>query len=117
MQPVDPPQPVVVRPPPVVVPPTATFMASFGSYGSGAGEFMWPDSVAVDPTTGMIAVLDWGNHRVQVFYPNATFAFEIGARGQGPGEFFYPNGIAFGRDGTLIVADAGNHRVQMFRIE
>ena len=107
----------IYRPPPQGSSLTgATFMTGFGSHGHAPGEFMWPDSVAFGPG-GIIAVLDWGNHRVQLFHPNGTFAFEIGSRGQGPGEFFYPNGIAFGPNRILAVADAGNHRVQLFRID
>ena len=84
-----------------------------GSYGSGPGEFRWPDSVAIGPN-GILAVADVGNHRVQVFNPNGTFAFEIGSRGHGTGEFFYPADVAIGPSGILAVADVGNHRVQVF---
>jgi tripartite motif-containing protein 71 len=43
-----------------------TFLRSFGSWGSGDGEFKGMEGVAVTPT-GNILVCDRENHRVQVF--------------------------------------------------
>ena len=99
-------------------PPVAgsRFAFEIGSYGSGPGEFRWPDNVAFGPG-GIIAVSDWGNNRVNVFHPNGTFAHAFGSSGHGPGEFNRPFGIAFGPNGLLAVTDVGNHRVQFFYIE
>lgn len=99
-------------------PPVAgsRFAFEIGSYGSGPGEFRWPDNVAFGPD-GVIAVSDWGNNRVNVFHPNGTFAYAFGSSGQGPGEFNRPFGIAFGPNGLLAVTDVGNHRVQFFYLE
>jgi hypothetical protein len=47
-------------------------IGSFGSAGSGAGQFVSPQRVAVDPVTGDVFVADSGNDRVQVFRPSAT---------------------------------------------
>ena len=99
-------------------PPVAgsRFAFEIGSYGSGPGEFRWPDNVAFGPG-GIIAVSDWGNNRVNVFHPNGTFAYAFGSSGHGPGEFNRPFGIAFGPNGLLAVTDVGNHRVQFFYLE
>jgi len=43
-----------------------TFLRSFGSWGSGDGEFKGMEGVAVTPN-GNILVCDRENHRVQVF--------------------------------------------------
>ena len=96
--------------------PTPVFAFEVGSYGSGPGEFRWPDNVAFGPG-GIIAVSDWGNNRVNVFHPNGTFAHAFGSSGHGPGEFNRPFGIAFGPNGLLAVTDVGNHRVQFFYLE
>jgi len=84
-----------------------------GSRGAGGGEFGWADGAAYGPS-GEIAVVDWGNHRVQAFHPNGTLAFKVGSRGSADGQFFYPAGVAYGPSGELAVADSGNHRVQVF---
>ena len=99
-------------------PPVAgsRFAFEIGSYGSGPGEFMWPDNVAFGPG-GVIAASDWGNNRVNVFHPNGTFAYAFGSSGHGPGEFNRPFGIAFGPNGLLAVTDVGNHRIQFFWLE
>jgi DNA-binding beta-propeller fold protein YncE len=47
--------------------PTVTPDLSFGSAGSGPGEFDQPDSVAYDPTTGEVAVADFINNRVSLW--------------------------------------------------
>ena len=43
-----------------------TFVAAFGSSGTGPGQFERPSGVCVSPD-GDIIVVDFGNHRVQVF--------------------------------------------------
>ena len=103
-------------PPPPLALTGSRFAFEVGSYGSGPGEFRWPDNVAFGPG-GVFAVSDWGNNRVNLFHPNGTFAYAIGSSGQGPGEFNRPFGIAFGPNGLLAVADVGNHRVQFFYLE
>ncbi len=47
-------------------------IGSFGSAGSGAGQFVSPQRIAVDPVTGDVFVADSGNDRIQVFRPSAT---------------------------------------------
>jgi tripartite motif-containing protein 71 len=42
-------------------------LGSFGQPGSGDGQLSEPRSVAVDPTTGTIAVADFGNNRITLW--------------------------------------------------
>ncbi|MGH2616807.1 MAG: 6-bladed beta-propeller, partial [Thermomicrobiales bacterium] len=44
------------------------YVAKFGAYGNGNGQFNTPLGVAVD-LDGRVYVADWGNHRIQVFKP------------------------------------------------
>jgi uncharacterized protein (TIGR03663 family) len=106
----------------------------FGSAGSGDGQLMAPRGVAVGPD-GSIYVVDWGNHRIQVFDTDGQFIrgwgshcdLETGAGcvdpdGSGPqplgaGQFREPWGIAVADDGTVYVADTWNHRIQAFSSE
>ncbi|MDQ6670308.1 MAG: hypothetical protein M3069_06085 [Chloroflexota bacterium] len=47
-------------------------LLSWGSHGSGAGEFLGPKGVAIDPTSGRLYVADTGNARVQRMSPDGT---------------------------------------------
>jgi sugar lactone lactonase YvrE len=88
-------------------------MATWGSNGSGDGQFITPRDVAVGPD-GSIYVADAGNHRIQVFDQDGKFLLKWGSQGAGPGQFNEPWGIAVGKDGTVFVADTWNHRIQAF---
>jgi len=48
-------------------------LSSWGSKGTGDGQFNDPTSVAVDSTSGKVYVADPINKRVQVFDPNGKF--------------------------------------------
>ena len=90
-----------------------THAFSFGSEGSGDGQFSSPQGVAISDREGLIAVADTGNHRIQVFWPNGTFLYKFGSEGSGNMSFSSPEGVAF-EDNLIIVADTGNDRVQAF---
>ena len=89
---------------------------SFGKEGSGNGMFRSPRPLAATDRDE-IAVVDNGNHRVQVFDSNGTFLRSFGHKGENAGEFIYPNGIAIDNDKNVFVADMGNHRVQILSWE
>ena len=59
----------------------------FGSGGSGEGQFSYPYGVACN-SRGDIIVVDYGNHRVQVFDKAGKFLFKLGSNGNGNGQFF-----------------------------
>ena len=42
------------------------FIHSFGSYGSGHGQFSWPTGIAINPT-GHIYIGGRDNKRIQIF--------------------------------------------------
>ncbi|HMN97738.1 MAG TPA: NHL repeat-containing protein [Phycisphaerales bacterium] len=85
---------------------------SFGSFGSGPGEFRFPEGIATD-ANGWIFVSDTGNHRVQVFDRSGGFIRQWGERGSKREAFNRPLGIA--ADSIWVyVADSGNDRVQVF---
>jgi sugar lactone lactonase YvrE len=91
-----------------------TFLNSWGSSGSGPGQFSSIRSVVVDPQ-GTVFVTDIGsNRRVQAFTSTGTFLAQWGAPGTGPGQFNGPWGIATDGAGTFYVADASNHRIEKF---
>jgi YD repeat-containing protein len=113
--------------------------ASFGEYGTGAGQILTPNGTAVDQSSGDIYVLDGTSQRVDEFGPSGAFirAFgwgvatgaaepqsctatcQQGLPGPGPGQFSYSEaGIAVGPGGDIYVLDGtgpgGDHRVQKF---
>lgn len=93
---------------------------SFQFYlGQGAGEFLVPTGIAVDPEgAGWIYVADGGAHEVRVFGADGTFLFAFGGLGSGPGQFDFPAAIHLvpGLDelpARLYVSDQNNDRIQI----
>ncbi|HKA31454.1 MAG TPA: hypothetical protein VKH82_18875, partial [Candidatus Binatia bacterium] len=82
---------------------------SFGSPGSGNGQFQSPLGVAVQPSSGNVFVVDSGNARVEKFDPNGNF---LAAFGQGL--LSSPSGIATDTLGKVYVGNAGTNTVQKF---
>jgi DNA-binding beta-propeller fold protein YncE len=87
-----------------------TLVTSYGSKGSGAGQFSTPTGVDVAPD-GTIWVADTQNDRVQKRNP-ATGAWSVftGATGD-PVTFKSPWGVSVAPDGTIWVADTGHDRL------
>ena len=100
-------------PPIRVKPRELKTLISFGSKGTGPGQFNRPWGVAVN-THGEIAVSDWESHRVQVFSTEGRFLFSFGEEGTGDGQFNKPRGVTYDRDDNLLVVDSNNHRIQQF---
>jgi hypothetical protein len=86
---------------------------TWGSAGSGNGQFNAPYDVAVG-TTGTVYVTDTGNHRIQAFTQDGVFLRKWGSSGAGAGFFSFPKGVAAGTNEEIYVADTGNHRIQVF---
>ena len=89
-----------------------TFVDTFGSQGSGAGQFNYPASLALGPN-GDLYVVGNGN-RVQRFDSQGNFISEWGSAGTSNGQFASPLNIAAAADGSVYVNDSGNNRVQKF---
>ena len=90
-------------------------LRSFGTRGSGQGQFDSPCGVAVDGE-GNILVANYGNHRIQKFTGEGQFLAAVGTEGSGPLQFIYPSDIAFNTSNNKVyVADNENHRVQVLK--
>ena len=63
-----------------VIPHQYQLKFSFGSNGSGPGQFNGPYDIAVDKETGTVAVSDHGNKRIQLFDSDGRYLREIGLR-------------------------------------
>jgi DNA-binding beta-propeller fold protein YncE len=91
-----------------------TFSSSFGSFGTGNGEFDEPTGIGVNPSNGDVVVADGKNNRVEVFSEKGEFVRTFGSAGTGNGEFKEPGGVAVDSKGNIWVTDTGNDRVQEF---
>ena len=93
--------------------PNRERLRSFGTRGSGQGQFKNPSGVAVDGE-GNILVADYGNHCIQKFTAEGQFLAAVGTKGSGPLQFRYPTDIAFNTSNNKVfVIDYENHRVQV----
>ena len=79
---------------------------SWGSSGSGEGQFASPRGVAVGPD-GRIYVADWNNHRIQVFEPDGTFVRQWGG-------VTGPWAITVSPGGLVYVTENTGYRIHVF---
>lgn len=89
-------------------------LKQWGSKGSRAGEFSYPQALAVD-FQGNVYVADTQNHRIQKFDGEGNFLAMWGGKGSSPGQFNYPEGVAVDNGCNIYIADTANHRIQKFK--
>jgi hypothetical protein len=121
--------------------PPASADHSFCLYGSGAGECVEPEGIAVEEESGRVYVVDRGNDRIDVFQADGTFLFafgwgvddgsgalqkcttasgcQAGLSGAGAGQFAAPTSIAIDNEPLSpsyrsIYVGTDNFRVQKF---
>lgn len=88
-------------------------VGSFGSAGSGPGQFTDPTGLGID-YDGNIYVADAGTNKIHVFSPELAYVTSWGTSGEADGEINYPMGIGVEFDGSVLVADTANGRAQWF---
>lgn len=95
--------------------PDGSLVRSFGSRGSGNGQFGVLHGVAVGANDD-IYVIDQGNHRVQQFRSDGTFVRAFSGGGKGPGKLpADTRGITVDRDnGWVYVVDADESQIEKF---
>jgi DNA-binding beta-propeller fold protein YncE len=93
---------------------TPTFSTTFGSSGTGSGQFEEPTGIAVNPIDGNVVVSDEKNNRIEVFNETGEVVQKFGAEGTGHGQFKEPRGVAVDPKGKVWVTDTGNDRVEEF---
>ena len=97
---------------------TGKFLTSWGSEGSGDGQFLGFMSIASDGLDN-IYVADAATYRIQKFDSSGKFLTKWGSKGDGDGQFSAhtddgPAGAAADNQGNVYVNDPGNHRIQKF---
>jgi sugar lactone lactonase YvrE len=99
--------------------PSGTALVTFGSKGTGPGQFSdQPGAAAVDGadrlfvTQGPIGSSD----KVQIFDADGKFLASFGSPGSGDGQVEFPFGIVLDGAGNVYVTDAATNRVEKFRL-
>ena len=91
-------------------------LRSFGTPGSGDGQFNFASDVEVDEH-GYAWVADAGNDRIQVFNPAGEYVSKFGSAGTGEGQFNTDWWLRLTlAGGDVLVVDQGNSRVARWQI-
>ena len=92
--------------------PSGEKLRSFGTYGTGQGQFIYSHGIAVDGE-GNILVADSYNYRIQKFTAKGRFLAAVG-KDSGPLQFSLPADIAFNTSNNKVyVTDNGESRVKV----
>jgi DNA-binding beta-propeller fold protein YncE len=92
-------------------------LVSFGSEGSGDGQFQLPTDVAFD-RRGFIYVSEYHlNDRITKWSPELQFVQSMGEQPIDGVRLSRPSGIVVDEEDTLWVADACNHRLVRFGLD
>ena len=76
--------------------------------GSGNGEFIMPNDIAIEPSSGRIYVTDSKANIVKVYNPNGSLSFTIS-------DILFPTGIHIdSKKGELLIGDQINSQVKVF---
>jgi tripartite motif-containing protein 2/3/tripartite motif-containing protein 71 len=96
-----------------IISPTGDKLGSFGSKGSGPGQFNIPHGVAVGDD-GNILVADTGNHRIQKFTSDNKHITCVGSHGSKELQFNTPTSVSISPiTKRIVISDFGNCRVQI----
>ncbi|XP_065920099.1 E3 ubiquitin-protein ligase TRIM71-like [Dysidea avara] len=90
-----------------------TYCFSFGSRGSGPGQFRYPWDVVITPGNTLL-VADGAGHCIQSFQLDGTFIHKFGNHSKG--KLNFPTSVAVDPDGFILVSQRGNHQVSIFDI-
>jgi DNA-binding beta-propeller fold protein YncE len=90
-----------------------TFLFQWGSQGSGNGQFITLEGIAVDSSNN-VYVVDRDNNNVQKFDSDGYYLTQWGNEGTGNGQFDEPYGIAVDSSNNVYVADTVNGRIEKF---
>ncbi len=96
----------------IVFAASVTLILTFGSCGSGEGEFDGASDIELD-SVGNIYVADTENKRIQKFDSNGNFIFEF-ITNHTDGLFDGPTDLGLESSGNIYVADALNRLIQKF---
>jgi DNA-binding beta-propeller fold protein YncE len=73
-----------------------------------------PTDLAIDLSSGLIALTDNDNHVIRVVQPDGREVTRWGGEGDAPGQFKYPFSCVIDIGGSVLVTDTLNARIQFF---
>ncbi len=86
---------------------------SFGTTGSGKGQFSMP--LGIDIMDGNVFIADTGNHRIQVFDSKGRFIYMFSVSQPDDAHSADPVDVAAsGLNNSIYVSDNDNHRIKVF---
>ena len=88
---------------------TAAHRLSIGAFGQEAGQFSYPQDIAIDNASGRVYVADMGNRRIQVFDPDGQYLTEFTQAHE-----WQVIGLDVGPAGAVYATDALNNRILVF---
>jgi YD repeat-containing protein len=91
---------------------SGSFLAEYGSKGSGNDQFSNAWAMAIAQSTGNVYVADTGNNRVEELNSGGTFVRTFGT--EGAGRLNEPDGVAVDPSGDVWVSDYVNNRLVEF---
>ncbi|HET6352002.1 MAG TPA: cell wall-binding repeat-containing protein [Coriobacteriia bacterium] len=89
------------------------FVRTWGTNGTGNGQFRGAHNVTVDGG-GNVYACDLDNNRIQKFDSAGNFVLSFGGSGSASGLLNNPRGVSCDSAGNVYVADMGNNRIQKF---
>ena len=81
-----------------------SFSHTFGSRGSGQGQFEHPVDMAIDSQV-FVYIADRNNHCIQKFTIDGQFVCSFGTEGSHPGQLYHPAGITVDDKDLVYVSD------------
>ena len=85
--------------------------STFGSLGSGVGQFRDPMGLAVTPSGGLV-IADRANDRIVSIDDLSGSGWQtLGSTGSGAHEFAGPRDVSVDAVGRIWIVDSGNHRI------
>ncbi len=90
------------------------FIASYGSYGSGEGQFKKPTGIAINQSSGNVYIADCENDRIEELSSTGSYVRAFGSYGTEHGQLHCPGGVKIDSSGDVWVADIDNNRIQEF---
>ena len=91
---------------------TRTWLASYGTKGTGNLQFEKPWGIAINQSTGNVYVADRANNRIEELSSSGVWVANFGTSGEGT--LKGPTGVALDVSGNLYVSDKANNRVVEF---
>ena len=91
---------------------TGLLDTTFGTRGTGEGEFNFPSNIAI--YEDKVFVLDAMNFRVQILTLDGQYIHAFGQAGDSAGDLYRPRGIAISSDGFVFVSDSHYSNFQIF---